>query len=205
MVAILKKFNLLFFISFVFFINLIDASEDFLQRKSSASILLRDYQNVAIATDLEPDDVMALWIIFTEANQHYEQFGGKYPIDLVIVGEGNSAIKRMRMEKLLKDFFYVPVSIQVVAGKSTPDNIFPYDGEELFDKRELVSIPYEVDQGKKAIQALEAFVETSPQPLIIQLKPAQELVSLRTDLAAKTTVLFYASFNYVKQLKILMF
>lgn len=64
---------------------------------SSAGISLREHQNIAIATDLEPDDVLALGIIFAEANRVYEQVGGKYPIDLVIVGEGNSGIKGGRI------------------------------------------------------------------------------------------------------------
>lgn len=171
----------------------------------SNAILLKQHENVAIATDLEPDDVLALKIIFQKANDLYFQNGAhKYPVDLVIVGEGNTTIKRMRMEKLLSDYFDIPkgVQVKVVEGKSTNDNIFPFDGEELFTKEELAQIPYLDNQGTDVVHELIQFMEVSANPLIIQLKPTQELleVSFHSDLAQKTTVLFYGSFNFRKTL-----
>ena len=169
----------------------------------SNSFYLGDYQNVAIATDLEPDDVLALKIIFQKANQLYQQDPlGKYPIELIIVGEGNTAIKRMRMVKLLDEFFELPegILVKVVEGKSTKGNIFPYDGEELFSKAELVGIPYIEKGGEEATVALLEFLKASLNPLMIQLKPAQELfeISLHPEISSKTSILFYGSFNLRK-------
>ena len=67
---------------------------------SAQDFLLKNYSEVAIATDLEPDDLLALAILFDQANRFYTQSKNcKYPIDLILVGEGNTAIKRMRMKK----------------------------------------------------------------------------------------------------------
>lgn len=169
---------------------------------SAQDFLLKNYTEVAIATDLEPDDVLALAILFEEANRIYEQSPhAKYPIDLIIVGEGNTAIKRMRMEKLLQEYFDIPpgVNIKVVEGRATKDNIFSYDGQEFFGKETLERIPFpEPNQGEQALEALSAWVEQAKDPFVIQLKPAPELAYLEPDLANKTTVLFYGSFNIRK-------
>lgn len=150
----------------------------------SSEILLKDYKEVAIATDLEPDDVLALKLIFQETKE----------IRLIVVGEGNSQIKKMRMEKLLQDYF--GADVPVFSGRSTEDNLFPYDGEELFDKSELEGIPFE--ESSEGENALQAFLAEAEKPLIIQLKPAPELLSLPPELTEKTTVLFYGSFNLRK-------
>ena len=156
---------------------------------------LADYENVVITTDLEPDDVLALKIIFEEANRLYCT-GHKYPIQMVIVGEGNSAIKKARMEKLLKAYFGAPVGVQVKAGRSTLDKLFPYDGEELGEKFQC-AIPQK-DEGS---QALIQVVKDSKRPLIISLKPVQELVPLSFDKEAKKAdLLCYGSFNFRKAL-----
>lgn len=171
---------------------------------SAQDFLLRNYTDVAIATDLEPDDVLALAILFEEANRMYEQSptpNGKYPIDLIIVGEGNTTIKRMRMEKLLQEYFDIPpgVNIKIVEGRSTKDNIFSYDGEEFFGKETLERIPFpEPNQGEQALEALTMWAKQATNPFVIQLKSAPELVYLDSDLANKTTILFYGSFNIRK-------
>lgn len=156
---------------------------------------LADYENVAIATDLEPDDVLALKIIFAEANRLY-CLHQKYPIQLIIVGEGNSAVKKARMEKLLKEHYCVQVKIEVKEGRSTLDNLFPYDGEEL----SLQSAPF--PHKEEGTEALIRFVQGAKDPLIIQLKPVQELaaLSLHEELAKKTDVICYGSFNLRKAL-----
>ena len=175
----------------------VESSEE--GHKTAQVISLQKYENVAIETDLEPDDVLALRIIFSEANLIYQQqTEKKYPIKLIIVGEGCSLIKRLRMEKMLTNFFDIPpgVQIKVVEGKSTSDNIFPFDGEEFFN-REFLSIHTEMSDGSQGIQALEKFINQSENPLVIQLKPAQELfeISFQSDLSQKTTVFLYGGFN----------
>ncbi len=168
---------------------------------SQKDFLLKNYHEIAISTDLEPDDVFALAILFEEANHIYqESFGEKYPIDLIIVGEGNTTIKRMRLEKLLQEHFNIPpgVSIEIVESRATADNIFTYDGLELFKKEELEGIPFPDDDNNQAVEALQAWMDRAEKPLIIQLQPAYELVHLDADLASKTSVLFYGSFNLRK-------
>lgn len=169
-------------------------------RVSSKDFLMKNHRDIAISTDLEPDDVFAFLILFHEANEIYKATG-KYPIDLIIVGEGNTAIKKMRMEKLIHDYFDVPpeVTIQVVEGRSSRSNIFTYDGEELFSRETLAAVPFpEQDQTAHAADVLKAWAEQAQSPMIIQLKPALELLSLPEDLAKKIDVLFYGSFNLRK-------
>jgi hypothetical protein len=105
------------------------------------------------------------------------------------------------MEKLLQEYFDIPpgVNIKVVEGRSTKDNIFSYDGEEFFGKETLERIPFpEPNQGEQALVALTAWVSQATNPFVIQLKPAPELMYLDADLANKTTILFYGSFNIRK-------
>ncbi len=169
---------------------------------SENDFLLKNYSAVAISTDLETDDVLALSILFDEANRIYQESpGSKYPIDLLIVGEGNAAIKKMRMEKLINEYFNIPpgVVIRVVEGSSTKDNDFVYDGLELFDPEVLEGIPYPEENQAAAI--LESWAIQAANPLIIQLKPAPELLYMDADAAAKTSLLFYGSFNLRKTIQ----
>lgn len=172
-----------------------------LQENVSQNILMKNYEHIAIATDLEPDDVLALWIIFKEANRQYAE-SGNYPIDLVIVGEGNVDVKKMRMEALL-NYMNIPdgIVIDIVRGKSTSDNIFPYDGEEFFDKKELEKTPFKEHSEVEGMEAIGHFLAKSNHPLIIQLKPAQELLSIPSELTKHATILFYGSFNFRKTVK----
>lgn len=152
---------------------------------------LKTYDKVAIATDLEPDDVLALKLLFDEAARL-----DTFPIALIIVGEGNTAIKKKRMERLLELYFPVPegVKIPIVEGRGTEDNLFIYDGHELFS--EDVGVPYRQNGDTEAIAALERFVASSSSPLLIQLKPASELYFLKN--AAHLDVIFYGGFNVRK-------
>lgn len=171
---------------------------------SSEDFLLKNYENVAIATDLEPDDVFALAILFKEANRIYSTSSqSKYPIDLIVVGEGNTTIKRLRMEMLLQKYFDLPpgVSVRVVEGRATTDNIFTYDGEELFEKETLKNIPFPLmEQERHATEVLQTWAEHAENPFIIQLKPASELLALPPDVTRKITLLFYGSFNIRKMI-----
>ena len=167
---------------------------------SAQDFLLRNYTDVAIATDLEPDDVLALALLFEEANRIYaESPNGKYPINLIIVGEGNTTIKRMRIDKMLQEYFNIPleVTIKVIEGRATKDNIFSYDGEEFFDKKVLEQIPFP-EEDNQAIEALSTWAAQATNPFVVQLKPAPELVYLDAELAAKTTIFFYGGFNIRK-------
>lgn len=166
---------------------------------SEKDFLMRNYQNIAIATDLETDDVFALAILFDEANQIYSETGN-FPIQLIVVGEGNGAIKKMRMEKLAQEFFSLPegVSLRIVEGKSTKENDFIYDGQELFEKEELsVAFPQE-DRSLAAAKEIENWAKTRENPFLIQLKPAEELLYIDPEIGQKISLLFYGSFNLRK-------
>ncbi len=169
---------------------------------SAENFLLQDYSEVAIATDLEPDDVFALKILFQKANYLYKKHPSQgYPIQLIIVGEGNTNIKKLRMEKLLQKYLEVPsgIHIPVVEGAATKENIFPLDGEEMFSREFLAKIPFPSPQKEEiGERAFENWVRQAKKPFVIQLKPAPELFILDRDLAKKTSVLFYGSFNLRK-------
>lgn len=162
------------------------------------NILMQDYEHIAIATDLEPDDVLALKIIFQEANRLYDETGN-YPIHLVIVGEGNVGIKKLRMQALL-DYMNLPdgVVIRIEEGKATKDNIFPLDGQELFSSEELQKISFRDHSEYEGSEAMRHFLAEYDHPLIIQLKPAQELLSINPELSKKAAIFFYGSFNFRK-------
>lgn len=69
-------------------------------------------------TDLEPDDLIALYILPDKFKKG----------SIFIVGEGNSVIKFKRMEYYVKLFgFTDTIIIQGLSSK----NIFPYDGKEI--------------------------------------------------------------------------
>lgn len=164
---------------------------------SAGEFRLADYEHAAVTTDLEPDDVLALKILFDEAFRLHA-CGKSYPIRLVVVGEGNSAVKKIRMETLLKSYLAVPngVAVPVKEGRSTMDNVFPFDGEELGVK--CVPFPHK----EEGTEALVEFVRGASRPLIVQLKPVQEIAALsfHKELAAKTEVICYGSFNLRKAL-----
>lgn len=167
------------------------------EERASPSFLMADYENVAIATDLETDDVLALAILFHEANRLYKS-GKKYPIDLIIVGEGNTTLKKLRMEKLMEVFFQVPpgVEVAVIEGRAAEGNLFSYDGLELFEEEEIKGIEFPQERkGDKATKALALWAKEVDDPFLIQLKPASELVFLEPEAAKKITILFYGGFN----------
>jgi hypothetical protein len=137
--------------------------------------LLSKYDEVAIATDLEPDDLLALGILFEAANGQYEQSGRhKYPIDFLLVGEGDVEKKCLQMQRCLDDYFSIPegVSLRVVGGG---------DGA----------------------MALKDWAASAKQPFIIQLKPLQELCSFDAETAKKTTLLIYGGYNIRQTVKYL--
>lgn len=193
------KYITWFILVFIAIFAVSNSTQTTVDEVNSNRILLENHQNVAIATDLEPDDVLALYILFKEANQQYAATG-EYPIKLIIVGEGNVDIKKKRMEALL-EYMNAPKDIKVVKGKSTSDNIFPLDGEELFDKNQLKDLPFKDNPGAEGVHAISEFLTDSDNPLIIQIKPAQELLSIPSDLAKKATIIFYGSFNFRKTIK----
>jgi len=134
---------------------------------SAKDFLLSNFNEIAISTDLEPDDVLALAILFEEANRQYIQFPkGKYPIDLIVIGEGNTKAKRLQMEQLLQEHFDLPNGIGI-----------------------------RIIESKEESAVLTNWASQAKAPFIIQLKPAQELLFFNVEAAKKTTVLFYGGYN----------
>lgn len=174
----------IFYVVFVFISSFISAENELIL--TPYDFHLKNYNNVAIATDLEPDDVLALKIIFEEANRIFnENHRVNYPINLVIVGEGNTSIKRIRLETMIDNFFNIPegVQIEIAEGKATANNNFPYDGLELFDYDQLKEIEFK-DEDKGAETLLKNFARSSvgrrgdysPSP---PLKPYERYLRIR--------------------------
>ncbi|MDP1835427.1 MAG: hypothetical protein Q8K75_05800 [Chlamydiales bacterium] len=179
----------------------------------NSDILLTHYSDIAITTDLEPDDVLALYIIFQKANDIYEEKGGAYPIKFIIVGEGETARKKARMEYMLGKLIALPdgVEVRVIEGTPSNDNIFAYDGDEIgeeilgttdlkdiFDSPELTLAKCDYYKETGPVRTLERFLKKSPAPLLIVLKPPTELLSIKPELLRNATVMMYGSFNFRK-------
>jgi hypothetical protein len=134
---------------------------------SEKDFLFCNYDEIAISTDLEPDDVLALAILFEEANRLYkDSSNNKYPIDLIVIGEGNTKKKRAMLERLLQEYFDLP-------------------------KEVIINIV----ESKEAATVMVDWASRAEKPFIIQLKPAQELLYFDEKTANKTTVLFYGGYN----------
>jgi hypothetical protein len=156
----------LFLIGICFFVIGCSVSE----RKSELSakdFQFSNYNEIAISTDLEPDDVLALAILFEEANRLYKHSSkNKYPIDLIVIGEGDTKKKHAMMRDLLQEHFDLPDGISIT-----------------------------IIESNEANRALTSWAAQANNPFILQLKPAQELLYFDDEAACKTTVLFYGGYN----------
>lgn len=157
-----------------------------------------------IFTDLEPDDLLALLVL---------QKRGFVP-SVVVVGEGNAAIKALRMKAYLRVLGLLDT--QVLSGVHS-NKPFHADGEEctsVFTTDELVE--YQRVQTTGAVltpehnaiasnrvrDALLHFLHIHEEPLIVALKPMREFLhmdapdkaTVRKALSSATLAL-YGSFN----------
>jgi hypothetical protein len=157
--------------------------------------------NVVITTDLEPDDILALQIFFSKATEIYANIK-KYPIEMIVVGEGHSGLKAARMEeyiRLYKQVGLIPneVNIAVVQGRGSNKN-FALEGQELFSNEKIQAIRNNTSEDNSATDAIKNFLLSSDKPLIIQLKPVRDLLPIyftNKELLKKSELAGYVSWN----------
>ena len=167
--------------------------------------LIDKYSHIAITTDLEPDDMLGLLPVLLHAKKTFDSTGS-YPIGLIVVGEGHSGIKMKRMEKFIevaRTSNLIPhgVKIDIAQGYGSEKD-FLCDGEEYFSKERIQQWrdggleATSVDGKKKLVD----FLNDHQNPLILQLKPARELLEIAANpetatLVGKADTFIYGSFN----------
>jgi hypothetical protein len=153
--------------------------------------------NVIISTDLETDDLMALWMLSKEI---------PYSNIIFLVGEGNALIKKIRME------YYAEIlgfkNFKVVRGYSSDKN-FIYDGYDVLTKytilRSFYLIYYFIMNWlikilgceDISVKEIKKFI-IDKTPLIISLKPPRELIDIyitNPDIFNECILYGYMSFN----------
>lgn len=160
-------------------------------------LLLSRHQTIVVATDLEPDDLVALVMLRNMTRNH------KDLKMIFLVGEGNSAIKEARMLEyvnLLKFCDDRDVNnIKVIKGYPS-DVDFSLDGEDVLTREKIAKCrKLESESNNKYGVPLEVLLETAnDQVLYLSLKPPRELYTLWKVYGktfANFTMVGYMSFN----------
>lgn len=147
-------------------------------------VLAGEYDLLVIATDLEPDDLLAMRFL-ADALRAASKC-------VVLVGEGNLS-KRAICEALLKE---IGVVAQVIEGQRS-DKDFPlamlrvFRGHPQGEQSEQTPLEEGVNQ-----LLLQTRLRDSSAPLVICLKPPRELLALTKDVQQKLTLVCYGSFNF---------
>ena len=132
-----------------------------------------------IETDLEPDELIALYI-FSKAG---------FTFDYVVVGEGNSKIKTARIRKYCELLNIKPVVIEGLPSSKSFEN----DGKE-FNNLEMKDADHFVNNYEAQ---LREYIDSTANPVIVSLKPMRELISCYKELSLANAKLFvYGSFNF---------
>lgn len=146
-----------------------------------------------ITTDLEPDDVIALQILFKklkEASFHK-------PI-MVIVGEGDPSLKLFRMN-MYANLFAPQLKMEVLQGIGS-DRFYSQDGQEFFTPECINSIRDSMPYSEKSLlEKIKQFLTFHfHHTTIINLKPPRELIKIwleDNELFDNTIFLGYMGFN----------
>jgi len=123
-----------------------------------------------VFTDLETDDMVALYVLA-------KRFGKSKKFKFMfVVGEGDSRIKAIRMNKYVKKLGFE--NAEVVQGYSSNKN-FTYDGKDVMTEEEFAILfnkaeEYDKEGEKKKIY--EFLLNESP--FIISIKPPRELMEM---------------------------
>jgi len=161
-----------------------------------------------IETDLESDDLLAIYILLCRG----------YNIRHVVVGEGDSCIKYERMKvywtHLHNEFPSQISSVPSILHGMSSSKPFSNDGFDISSNNhdihelrhramELKEIKHSKSDDVKTNEyrlTLMSFIEHTNRPLIIALKPMRELFKVWKDIPSellrKTTLVDYGSFNY---------
>jgi hypothetical protein len=143
------------------------------------SMNFTEYKNILITTDLEPDDLIALYILAKHivAKNITAQL-------IFLVGENNAIMKYHRMCEYIKLMGF-PDKSKVLRGYDSKRK-FAYDGYDVFNENKIAEINAEdsIDDAADTIDVLEylqlliANATTTNDLLIISMKPARELYNL---------------------------
>ena len=135
---------------------------------------------IAVETDLEPDDVFALYLLHKGFRFHH-----------VVVGEGDADIKVARARQYLQ---LLGSDATVVRGHCS-DKQFDQDGKEFADL--TVEAP-PTPTPDAYVTTLRRYISSTTDPIIVLLKPPRELMEsakiLKDDLKTVTLYL-YGGFN----------
>lgn len=151
---------------------------------------LQKHTNFLYATDLEPDDIVSLMLFISQISEQAKQS----PIPLKIaflVGEGNSAIKVARMNKLIEKYQNIGllknVCTSVIQGYSDiygAQKNFKEDGKDLLSEQEIKSALQTLPDGTqsetklRACDSVKGFLNDHANTLVISIKPMRELQDL---------------------------
>ena len=148
---------------------------------------LQKYNSFLYATDLEPDDVVSIMLFLMALNRRTRDTVTPVNVSF-LVGEGNSAVKVARMQKMLEKYKAVglltKVNVSIIQGYSDyygSQRNFSADGKEILSAQELESVVKSLPDGSKvetksaACEKIKSFLATNPNTLVISLKPMREL------------------------------
>ncbi len=145
-----------------------------------------------LETDLEPDDLLAIFFLIKR---------GFYP-QFIVVGEGQAQIKSARMIRylqLLKIDGLLPqdCSCQVIEGINS-NHQFRADGHE-FDQLELTQTTESVSYQTHYVNCFQSYIKSTLEPIYVGLKPPRELILYKSELDHELSMIkgyFYGSFNF---------
>lgn len=146
--------------------------------------IIENYNSFLILTDLEPDDMLGLWLLSSKIRSKKILF---------LVGEGDSLMKEKRMKVYAKQFGFV--NSKVLRGYSS-NKQFPYDGYDIMTKDERDNIMYEEEKKHTILETIGEYIKENA-PFIISMKPPRELIEMYSagfDFS-KLTLAGYMSFN----------
>lgn len=163
-------------------------------------LVKKNHLNYVFSTDLESDDLVAE-LQFAEFLKELANKEAKQQINVAfLVGEGYSAIKVARQEKMiasLKEAGFLQhknLHLQVIRGYNDftgSQKSFLADGQECLSEEEIATTLEKAAEVKNeqvqitAQQQLTEFLEKHPNTAIINIKPPRELLDIAKTAAGK--------------------
>lgn len=160
-----------------------------------------------ITTDLEPDDILALYLYFANLTSQYkkwcEEKGKKmpYPVKMIVVGENDPKVKKEKLSRYIehwKNFNLIPTHVIITIAQGTPSKKpFEREGQE-FENFSISSDETTFIDVEKSIQNfLEIYRD---EKLIVALKPIRDLLKCYLTTTNKklwkdVNLAIYGSFN----------
>lgn len=127
--------------------------------------ILGDVKSLLIMTDLETDDIIAIWLL--------SKFYKRTKI-MFLVGEGCAYIKKLRMESYIKTLGFE--NAEVVRGYDS-DRLFTYDGRDIMSEEDIERLNWIVESKEDVNEKVYKFIRDE-SPFIISLKPPRELMDM---------------------------